>query len=106
MKSGCWLFASGWKRRTLKVVLYVARAQLSYGRPAEAVVWAQRVVSVAPWLEEGYRALMRAYARQDQRSLALKIYEEVVRALQQELNVFPSAMTEWLLTRLQRGENI
>lgn len=51
-------------------------------------------------------SLMRAYARQDQRSLALKIYEEAVCALQQELNVFPSAMTEWLLTRLQRGENI
>lgn len=103
-----WLLAARERLETTYIegCLYVARGQLHYGRPAEAVVWARRAIARAPWLEEGYRALMRAYARQDQRSLALKTYEEAARALQQELNVSPSAMTEWLLTRLQNGEEI
>jgi DNA-binding SARP family transcriptional activator len=103
-----WLIAPRERLETtyLEGCLYVARGQLSYGRPAEAVVWARRAIARAPWLEEGYRTLMRAYARQDQRSLALKTYEEAVHALQDELNAAPSAMTQWLLTRLQRGEAI
>jgi DNA-binding SARP family transcriptional activator len=103
-----WLLAARERLETTYIegCLYVARGQLSYGRPAETVVWARRAVAKAPWLEEGYRALMRAYARQDKRSLALKTYEEAVRALQDELNVTPSAMTQWLHTRLQRGEAI
>jgi DNA-binding SARP family transcriptional activator len=103
-----WLLAARERLETTYIegCLYVARGQLSYGRPAEAVVWARWAVAKAPWLEEGYRALMRAYARQDQRSLALKTYEEAVRALQDELNVTPSAMTQWLYTRLQNGEAI
>jgi DNA-binding SARP family transcriptional activator len=103
-----WLLAARERLETTYIegCLYVARGMLSYGRSAEAVVWARRAIAQAPWLEEGYRALMRAYARQDKRSLALKTYEEAARALQQELNVEPSAMTQWLLTRLQSGEEI
>jgi DNA-binding SARP family transcriptional activator/DNA polymerase III delta prime subunit len=103
-----WLLAARERLETTYIegCLYVARGLLSYGRPAKAVVWARRAVAKAPWLEEGYRALMRAYARQDKRSLALKTYEEAARALQQELNVEPSAMTQWLVTRLQNNEEI
>jgi DNA-binding SARP family transcriptional activator len=103
-----WLLAARERLETTYIegCLYVVRGQLSYGRSAEAVVWARRAIAKAPWLEEGYRALMRAYARQDKRSLALKTYEEAVRALQDELNVTPSAMTQWLHTRLQNGEAI
>lgn len=103
-----WLIAPRERLLTLYIegCLYAAQAHLSYGRPAEAVIWAQRAVTIAPWLEEGYHSLMRAYARQGQRSLALKSYEEAVRALQHELAADPSPLTQWLLTRLQQGEEI
>ncbi len=86
--------------------LYAARAFLAHGRPGEAVNWARRAVQVAPWLEEGYQALMRAYARQGQRGLALKTYEEALTALRRELDAPPSPLTRWLVERLHRGEDI
>lgn len=86
--------------------LYVAQALLGRDRAAEAIGWAQRAVERAPWLEEGYQVLMRAHARQGNRSLALKTYDEAVAALQREMNLAPSALTQWLAQRLRDGEEI
>jgi DNA-binding SARP family transcriptional activator len=86
--------------------LYVAQTLLVYGRPGEAEGWARRTVQAAPWLEEGYQALMRAYARQGQRALALKTYAEAAEALRRELDVEPSSLTQWLAERLRQGEGI
>ncbi|MFN3331493.1 MAG: BTAD domain-containing putative transcriptional regulator, partial [Caldilinea sp.] len=72
----------------------------------EVILWAERALARAPWLEEGYQALMRAHARLDQRSLALKRYADVVAALERELGAPPSPLTEWLAERLRRGEEI
>jgi DNA-binding SARP family transcriptional activator len=49
---------------------------------------------------------MRAQARQGQRSPALRTYAEAVDALQRELDIAPSALTEWLAQRLRQGEEI
>lgn len=86
--------------------LYVAQALLAHGRPAEAVPWAEKAIHTAPWLEEAYQALMRAQARQGQRSLALKTYDSAVAALERELDVPPSALSEWLMQRLRADEEI
>lgn len=86
--------------------LYVAQALLGRDRAAEAIGWAQRAVERAPWLEEGYQVLMRAHARQGNRSLALKIFDEAVAALQREMSLAPSALTAWLAQRLRDGEEI
>jgi DNA-binding SARP family transcriptional activator len=86
--------------------LYVAQSLLDLGRPADAAVWAARVVAAGPWLEDGFQALMRAQARQGSRSHALKTYAEAVAALQRELGAAPSALTQWLARRLQQGEEI
>lgn len=79
---------------------------LDRGEPAAAVAWAERVIAAAPWQEQGYQALMRAYARQGQRARALRVYDQAAAALERELAVEPSALTRWLRERLQRGEGI
>ncbi|GBD08109.1 Serine/threonine-protein kinase PknK [Candidatus Thermoflexus japonica] len=71
-----------------------------------AIRWAERAVEEAPWLEEGYHVLMRAWARQGQRARALRIYEQAVEALRRELQAAPSPLTRWLAERLRRGEPI
>jgi len=86
--------------------LYVAQTLLIHGRPGQAIDWARRTIQAAPWLEEGYQALMRAYARQGQRVLALKAYNEAKEALKRELDVAPSPLTRWLAERLKRGEEV
>ncbi|MEX1018523.1 MAG: BTAD domain-containing putative transcriptional regulator, partial [Litorilinea sp.] len=86
--------------------LYAAQSLLNLQRAPEAAHWARRVILIAPWLEEAFQALMRAQARQGQRSLALKTHAEAVDALQRELDVPPSALTDWLAQRLRQGEDI
>lgn len=57
-------------------------------------------------MEEGYQALMRAWARLGQRSQALKVYQQAIEALQRELRAASSPLTRWLARRLQEGEPI
>jgi DNA-binding SARP family transcriptional activator len=92
--------------RYLEGCLYVARALLDRDRPTDAATWAARAIDHAPWLEEGYQVLMRAQARQGNRSLALKTYDKAVSALHAEMSLAPSALTVWLAQRLQNGEEI
>lgn len=103
-----WLLEPRERLRELYIegCLYVAQTLLIHGRPGEAADWARRTVQAAPWLEEGYQALMRAYARQGQRALALKTYNEAMEALRHELDVEPSPLTQWLAERLKRGEEV
>lgn len=86
--------------------LLAAQSFLARGQPAEALPWARRAVETAPWLEQGYQMLMRAYARQGQRASALKTFQQATIALQRELSVKPSPLTRWLAERLQNGEDI
>lgn len=86
--------------------LYAAQAFLVHGDAVQAQRWAQRTVEQAPWLEEGYQALIRALARQKQRSQALRVYVDAVTSLRRELDVSPSPQTEWLAERLRQGEAI
>jgi DNA-binding SARP family transcriptional activator len=86
--------------------LYTARALLGMDRLVDAEFWAAKAIATAPWLEEAYQALMRAQARQGNRTLALKTYANAVAALQRELNVGPSALTQWLAQRLNAALEI
>ncbi len=86
--------------------LYVAQAQLIYNRLAEALDWANKTIAAAPWSEEAYQILMRAHARQGNRTLALKAYADAVSALQRELDLEPSPLTDWLAQQLRAGQEI
>jgi len=86
--------------------LYATEALLIRGEPAQAENWARQAIASAPWLEEAYVALIRALARQGQRSAALRTYETAVAALHRELDASPSPQTEWIAQRLRRGEEV
>lgn len=103
-----WLLGERERLQTLYLdgCLYAARALLLHNRYADAAAWARQVIQNGPWLEEGYRTLMRAYARQGQPARALKVYQEATTALQQELGMPPSDLTTWLAHRLRQGEAI
>ena len=103
-----WLLEPRERAQTLYVegCLYAAQAYLAQGNYAEAVTWAKRARSEAPWLEAAYQTLMRAYARQGQRTLALRVFDEARLNLNQELGVEPAPLTHWLAERLRQGDTI
>ncbi len=103
-----WLLGERERLQTLYLdgCLHAARALLLHNRYTDASAWARRVIQNGPWLEEGYRTLMRAYARQGQPARALKVYQAATIALQQELDMTPSELTTWLAHRLRQGEAI
>jgi DNA-binding SARP family transcriptional activator len=86
--------------------LYLAQAYLVQGENGTAVTWARRTVTAAPWLEEAYQLLMRGYARQGQRSLALRVYAETAANLKRELDLGPSPLSQWLADTLRAGKSI
>lgn len=49
---------------------------------------------------------MRAYARQGQRVLALRVSDEAAANLKRELDLEPSPLTQWLADTLRAGKSI
>ncbi len=72
--------------------------------PLESIRLARRALSIDPVWEDAYRILMKAYAVQGNRPLALRTYQQCVRALQQEFGVEPLPETQALHERIRRGE--
>lgn len=90
----------------LDACLHLGQERLARGDAADAQQWAQRILALAPWMEAAYQLLMRAYARQNRRSRALRAYADAQKALREELAVDPSPLTEWLYESLKAGEEI
>lgn len=85
---------------------YAARAFLGGGESGAAIAWGRRAVQAAPWREEAYRVLMRAYARRGERAVALHLYQQARESLRDELGVDPAPETVWLAERLAAGQEI
>jgi ATP/maltotriose-dependent transcriptional regulator MalT len=90
----------------LEGCLHVAEAYLSRRQWEAGQAWLRRALQTAPWLERGWQLLMRLYARQGQRALALKAYQDAVTALERELGVRPSELTIWLGQKIESEEPI
>lgn len=69
-----------------------------------AIDYANRLLYLEPWREEAQRQLMRLYARNGQRSLALAQYEICCQVLTDELDVEPAAETTALHHHIRMGE--
>jgi len=69
-----------------------------------AIRYAQPLLQCDLLREESYRCLMRLHALSDDRASALRIYQECVTVLRQELDVAPSALTEELYEQIRAGE--
>jgi DNA-binding SARP family transcriptional activator len=64
------------------------------------------VLADEPERETAHRRLMRSYARQGRRHLALRQYERCITALRRALDVPPDAETLSLVARIRRGDPV
>jgi DNA-binding SARP family transcriptional activator len=66
----------------------------------------RQIVTAEPCREDVHRLLMRCYAAQSQRYLALRQYYQCVEALERELDIPPAPETRQLYEKLRRYESI
>jgi DNA-binding SARP family transcriptional activator/pimeloyl-ACP methyl ester carboxylesterase len=84
-------------RRSLADALWrLIDSHTSRGEYAQAIPDARRWLSLDPLHEPAHRRLMQLYAWSDQRSAALRQYQECQRLLQEELGIEPEAETQAL----------
>jgi YVTN family beta-propeller protein len=93
---GTWVEA---KRRELadtadQALAVCVDANVSAGRPGEAVRLAEEAITLQPFRESGYRRLMQAHASAGNRAEALRVYDRCRRLLSEELGAYPSPETE------------
>ena len=69
--------------------------------PAQRVL--RQLLTLEPWDEAAYRALMRVLAWRGQRGAALQQYERCRRVLDTELGMLPEAATDALRDRIRTG---
>lgn len=79
---------------------------LAAGDFAACTKVARAILAVEPYCEETHRKLMRSYAGQGQRHLALRQYEHCAWALREELSAPPARATEELRMRIWRHEEV
>ncbi|HMA33461.1 MAG TPA: BTAD domain-containing putative transcriptional regulator, partial [Chloroflexia bacterium] len=83
----------------LRAADQLAGALLDGGRYDETVDIGDRILARDPCWERAYRLLMRAYARQGNRPLAIRAYQRCRAVLRDELGVDPTPATETLYAR-------
>ncbi|GHO48015.1 BTAD domain-containing putative transcriptional regulator [Ktedonospora formicarum] len=66
----------------------------------ESIIHWQHMLAIDEWLEEAHYGLMRCYARQGKRGLALRQYQRCKDALEQEFGAAPPANIQNLYQRL------
>ena len=71
-----------------------------------AIRHATRLVAVDPLREPSYQLLMRLHARNHDRSSALRVYHQCMRALKRELGISPSEATLDLFTQVLKSEHL
>ncbi len=81
---------------------FLAGHAFEAGQDAACVGHGRKLLAVEPADEATHRRLMRAYARQNQRYLAIRQYQQCVEALRQHLDVAPDAETARLYESILR----
>ncbi len=72
------------------------------GQDAACIGYGRKLLAVEPADETTHRRLMRAYARQNQRYLAIRQYQQCVEALREHLDLAPDAETVRLYESMLR----
>jgi DNA-binding SARP family transcriptional activator len=91
------------KHQYLSAMSTLGDLYLDGGSPDRAVEVYLALLDADELLEEAHRGLMRAYALQGERALALQQYETLVEILRDELGVPPSPETTALYEALQQN---
>jgi predicted ATPase/DNA-binding SARP family transcriptional activator len=89
-----------WQRFTIRVLLNAAETNWLAGEAELSERALARILSQSPWYEEAHYRLMLLQARRGRFSSALKQFQRCREALETELDVAPSAVTEALYHRI------
>ena len=95
-EDGTWVVQ---KRRDLadvreRALSVLADACLRSSAAREAAKWAEELVALSPFREDGYRRLMEAHVLAGNRAEALRVYEQCRQLLAEELGAYPSPETD------------
>jgi len=90
-----------WRQRVIQGLQTLIEHHRRRGDDEQGILFASRLLALAPWREEGHRRLMRFLARSGRRAAALAQYETCRRILQKELGVPPSPETRALYERIR-----
>jgi len=90
----------------LEVFLKLGQLYFAEERYRQAAGVYQRLISYDRFIEVAHRELMRCYAKQGERSLALRHYQLLMKMTYDEFGSPPSPETTLLFERLQKGEAI
>jgi DNA-binding SARP family transcriptional activator len=93
-----------WQRRYKQLLINLAEAHGRNGRFQQAITHCREILTLDNANETAYRLLMRCHAALGDRSTALKVYEEAVRALQDEIGIDPMPETAELARQIQQLE--
>src|SRR5207247_2478057 len=85
------------RERALSVL---ADACLRSGAAREAAKWAEELIALSPFREDGYRRLMEAHVLAGNRAEALRVYEQCRQLLAEELGAYPSPETDSIYRKL------
>ncbi len=98
-----WLAAErvSWRSQALDALVHCADAEVARGDPAAGARAARRAVGLDATSEQAARAAMRALALAGDRAGALRVADEVARALRDALDASPSPETTRLAERVR-----
>lgn len=82
-----------WRRRYEQLLINLAEAFGQNGRFQKAITHCRETLTLDNTNETAYRLLMRCYASLGERATALKVYDEAVQILQDEIGIDPTKET-------------
>ncbi|MCA1772406.1 MAG: AAA family ATPase [Halomonas sp.] len=93
-----------WRRRYQQLLTNLAEAYGKTGRFEKAITHCRTILALDNTNENAYRLLMRCLASLGERGTALKVYNEAVQALQDEIGVDPMPETMELALQIEQLE--
>jgi predicted ATPase/DNA-binding SARP family transcriptional activator len=105
---GQWLEAQRehWRQRAIQILHRLIEHHYHAGTYAEGIVHAEHLLTIDPWQEEAYRAMMRLLAASGRRNAALAHYETCRRLLAEELGIAPERATVTLYEQIRDGREL
>jgi DNA-binding SARP family transcriptional activator len=93
-----------WRRRFEQLLVDLAEAYGRNGRFQQAIPYCREILRLDNTNETAYRMLMRCHSALGERTTALRVYDEAVKALQDEIGVDPLPETAELARQIQQSE--